>query len=116
MTLAQYAEGGLFAPRKIADVLRTSSDDVARTLGLGRDALQRKDRVGSDKTQQRLREMVELLNKVEPRFGSALIAYAWYRSEPLAGFSGQSAMQLVRDGRAQEVLDYIDAVDAGVHA
>jgi hypothetical protein len=116
VVLAQYAEGGLFAPRKIADVLRTSSDDVARTLGLGRDALQRKDRVGSDKTQRRLREMVELLNKVEPRFGSALIAYAWYRSEPLAGFSGQSAMQLVRDGRAQEVLDYIDAVDAGVHA
>ncbi len=116
MALAQYAEGGLFAPRKIADVLHTSSDDVARTLGLGRDALQRKDRVKSDKTQRRLREMVELLNKVEPRFGSALIAYAWYRSEPLAGFSGQSAMQLVRDGRAQEVLDYIDAVDAGVHA
>ena len=116
MALAQYAEGGLFAPRKIADVLRTSSDDVARTLGLGRDALQRKDRVKSDKTQRRLREMIELLNKVEPRFGSALIAYAWYRSEPLAGFSGQSAMQLVRDGRAQEVLDYIDAVDAGVHA
>ena len=97
-------------------MLRTSSDDVARTLGLGRDALQRKDRVGSDKTQRRLREMIELLNKVEPRFGSALIAYAWYRSEPLAGFSGQSAMQLVKDGRAQEVLDYIDAVDAGVHA
>ena len=116
MALAQYAEGGLFAPRKIADVLRTSSDDVARTLGLGRDALQRKDRVGSDKTQRRLREMIDLLNKVEPRFGSALIAYAWYRSEPLAGFSGQSAMQLVRDGRAHEVLDYIDAVDAGVHA
>ena len=116
MALAQYAEGGLFAPRKIAEILRTSSDDVARTLGLGRDALQRKDRVKSDKTQRRLREMIELLNKVEPRFGSALIAYAWYRSEPLAGFSGQSAMQLVRDGRAQEVLDYIDAVDAGVHA
>ena len=116
MALAQYAEGGLFAPRKIADVLRTSSDDVARTLGLGRDALQRKDRVGSDKTQRRLREMIELLNKVEPRFGAALIAYAGYRAEPLAGLSGQSAMQLVRDGRAQEVLDYIDAVDAGVHA
>ena len=52
MALAQYAECGLFAPRKIADVLHTSSDDVARTLGLGRDALQRKDRVKSDKTQR----------------------------------------------------------------
>ena len=60
--------------------------------------------------------MVEVLNKVEPRFGSALMAYAWYRSEPLAGFDGRTAMQLVQQGQAQQVLDYIDAVDAGVYA
>ena len=116
MGLAQFSDNGLFAPRKIADILRTTSAEVARSAGLGRDAVQRKDRVGSDRTQRRLREMVEILNKVEPRFGSALMAYAWYRSEPLPGFSGQTAMQLVRDGRAEDVLDYIDAVDAGVHA
>ena len=116
MSLAQYADGGLFAPRKIAEVLRTTSEDIARAAGLGRDAVQRKDRMRSDRTQRRLREMIEVLNKVEPRFGSALMAYAWYRSEPLPGFSGLTAMQLVRDGRADEVLDYIDAVDAGVHA
>ncbi|MBN9029662.1 MAG: hypothetical protein BGO05_21700 [Rhizobiales bacterium 63-7] len=116
MSLAQYADGGLFAPRKIAEVLRTTSEDIARAAGLGRDAVQRKDRMRSDRTQRRLREMIEVLNKVEPRFGSALMAYAWYRSEPLAGFSGQTAMQLVRGGHADDVLDYIDAVDAGVHA
>ena len=116
MALAKYAADGIFMPRVIAETLRTSSKDVARTVGLGRDALQRKDRIGSDRTQRRLRAMVEVLNKVEPRFGSALLAYAWYRSEPLAGFSGQTAMQLVRDGRADDVLDYLDAVDAGVHA
>ena len=116
MGLAQYAEQGLFAPGKIASALRTTSEEVARTAGLGRDAVQRKDRVRSDKTQRRLREMVEVINKVEQRFGSALLAYAWYRSEPLAGFSGQTAMHLIRQGRADEVLDYIDAVDAGVHA
>ncbi|MBD8556093.1 DUF2384 domain-containing protein [Rhizobium sp. CFBP 8762] len=116
MGLAQYADGGLFAPRKIAEAFRTTSDEIARTVGLGIDAIQRKDRVRSDKTQKRLREMVEIVNKVEPRFGSNLMAYAWYRSEPLPGFSGQTAMQLVRDGRADDVLDYIDAVDAGVYA
>ena len=116
MGLAQYADDGVFAPRKIADALRTTSEEVARTAGLGKDAVQRKDRIRSDRTQQRLRQMVEIINKVEPRFGSALIAYAWYRSEPLSGFSGQTAMQLVRNGRVDEVLDYIDAVDAGVHA
>ncbi|WNJ90537.1 antitoxin Xre/MbcA/ParS toxin-binding domain-containing protein [Bosea sp. 685] len=116
MGLAQYADDGIFAPRKIADVFRTTSEEVARTAGLGKDAVQRRDRVQSDRTQSRLREMIEVINKVEPRFGSALIAYAWYRSEPLSGFSGQTAMQLVRAGRAEDVLDYVDAVDAGVHA
>jgi hypothetical protein len=116
MGLAQYADGGVFAPRRIAEAFRTTSEEIARTAGLGKDAIQRKDRVGSDKTQRRLREMIEVINKVEPRFGSALMAYAWYRSEPLPGFSGQTAMQLVRGGRADDVLEYIDAVDAGVHA
>jgi hypothetical protein len=116
MGLAQYADDGLFAPKKIADAFRTTSEEIARTAGLGKDAVQRRDRVRSDKTQRRLREMVEIVNKVEPRFGSALMAYAWYRSEPLPGFSGQTAMQLVRAGRADEVLEFVDAVDAGVYA
>ena len=116
MGVAQYADDGVFAPRRIAEALRTTSEEIARTAGLGKDAIQRKDRVGSDKTQRRLREMIEVINKVEPRFGSALMAYAWYRSEPLPGFSGLTAMQLVRSGRADDVLEYVDAVDAGVYA
>ncbi len=116
MRIETFAEGGQFAPGRIAEVLRTTRDEVARTIGLGRDAVMRPDRVSSAKTQKRLREMVEILNRVEPRFGSPLIAYAWYRSEPLAGFSGLTAMQLVRDGYAADVMDFIDAVEAGVHA
>jgi antitoxin Xre/MbcA/ParS-like protein len=116
MALSQYSDNGFFAPGKIAAAFRTTSEEVARTAGLGKDAVQRKDRVRSNKTQRRLREMIEIVNKVEPRLGSALMAYAWYRSEALPGFSGQTAMQLVRSGRADEVLDYIDAVDAGIHA
>ena len=116
MQIETFGEDGVFAPSRIAKELRTTKEEVARTVGLGRDALIRADRVQSPKTQKRLREMVEILNRVEPRFGSALIAYAWYRSEPLAGFGGLTAMQLVRDGQAAEVMDYVDAVDAGLHA
>jgi len=116
MGLLEYADHGLFAPTKIAAAFRTTSEEVARSAGLGRDAVQRKERVRSDKTQRRLRKMVEVITKTTPRFGSALFAYAWYRSEPLPGFSGRTAMQLVQEGRAGEVLEYIDAVDAGVQA
>ncbi|PWL33216.1 MbcA/ParS/Xre antitoxin family protein [Marivita sp. XM-24bin2] len=116
MLIAHFAEDGQFEPRKIAAVLRTSAEEIALTVGLSKDALQRRSRIRSDKTQRRLRELVEVLNKVEPRFGSELMAYAWYRSQPLPGFDGRTAMQLVQEGKAQQVLEYIDAGDAGVFA
>lgn len=116
MEIAEFARNGLFSPKEIASILHTTTEEVARTAGLGKDAVQRKDRVKSDKTQRRLREMVEIINKVTPRFGSELMAYAWLRSTPLSGFSGWTAMQLIRAGKADQVLEYVDAVDAGVHA
>lgn len=116
MPLADYADQGLFAPAKIAAAWRTTSAEVATSAGLGRDAVQRRERVTSDRVQSRLRQMVEIVGKVEPRFGSPLMAYAWYRSEPLPGLGGRTAMQMVREGQADAVLDLIDAVDAGVHA
>ena len=75
MSLTRYAENGIFTPARIAGALRTTRDEVAETAGLGRDAILRKERIASQKTQKRLREMVEILNKIEPRFGSELIAY-----------------------------------------
>ena len=116
MHIANFSESGQFEPEKIAIALRTSAEEIAMTVGLGKDALQRRARINSDKTQRRLRELVEVINKVEPRFGSELMAYAWYRSEPLPGFDGQTAMQLVQQEQAQQVLEYLDAVDAGVFA
>jgi len=116
MHIANFAESGRFEPRKIAAALRTSAEEIAMTVGLGKDALRRRTRIDSDKTQRRLRELIEVLNKIEPRFGSELMAYAWYRSEPLSGFDGRTAMQLVQEGKAQQVLEYIDAGDAGVFA
>ena len=116
MQLAHLAEGGRFAPGRIAEALSTTREDIARSAGLGRDAVSRRGRLESPRVQSRLREMVEILHRAEPRFGSALAAYAWYRSEPLAGFDGATAMALVGEGRAHEVMAYLDAVDAGVHA
>ena len=116
MALADYADHGLFAPAKIAAAWRTTGAEVAASAGLGRDAVQRRERVSSDRVQSRLRQMVEIVHKVEPRFGSPLMAYAWYRSEPLPGLGGRTAMTMVHEGRADDVLALIDAVDAGVHA
>ena len=43
MNINRYTDHGLFSPAKIAEVLMTTRDEIARTIGLGRDAVQRKD-------------------------------------------------------------------------
>ena len=112
--ISNIAKNSQLEPRQIAAILRTSIEEIAMTLGLSKDALQCRTPAQSNKTQRCLRELVEVLTKVEPRFGSDVVAYAWYRSEPLPGFDGRTAMQLVQDGKAQHVFEYIDAVDAGL--
>ena len=107
------AEDGQRDLRKLIAQLGTTGDELVRTLGLDKDATRRME---SDDILRRSVSMIEVLSKVEPRFGSVIMAYAWYRSEALSGFSGQTAMELVRCDRVQDVLTYIDAVDAGVHA
>jgi hypothetical protein len=58
----------------------------------------------------------EILELVEPRFGSAEVAREWYDQAPLPGFGDKTAAQLVHDGRGEDVVNFIKAVDAGIHA
>lgn len=67
-------------------------------------------------TQEEEAQLTEILDRLEPRFGSRELAYAWYSAEPISGFDGRTAMQLVQEGRAALVHRHIDAVDAGIHS
>ena len=58
----------------------------------------------------------KILNVVEPRFARSQLALEWFNTEYLPGFSGATARDFVEAGRNQEVLDYIAAIDAGIHA
>ena len=77
------------------------------------DALSRASRIRTQETQVRLRQMLEILNRVEAETGSPLVAYAWFRAEPLPGFGGATAGVLLREGRAEHVHAHLDRVAAG---
>ena len=90
--------------------------EIARTLGLGKDAFTRKSRIRARKSQVRLRQMLEIMGRVEAETGSPLAAYAWFRSAPLPGFGGATPDMLVRQGNAEQVHTYLDRVAAGGYA
>ncbi|WP_219821616.1 hypothetical protein [Sneathiella aquimaris] len=96
--------------------MRTDAKEIAWTIGLDEGALKRRSSPHAPDTQRRLRDLVDALLILTPRFGSPLMAYAWYRSVPLAGFAGWTAVQLVQAGRVEEFYLYLESVDAGVFA
>ena len=116
MQFREFVEDQVFSPTLIANALRTTKAEIAGTLGLGKDAFSRATRIRARKTQSRLREMLEILNRVEAETGSPIGAYAWFRAEPLPGFGGMTPDRLVRDGRADHVHAYLDRVTAGGYA
>lgn len=93
-----------------------TSTALALSLGLGRDALARKDRAGTRKTQQRLREMLEIIALVREWAGGDLAALSWYRAAPIPAFGGRTAESLVKDGNAHLVRDYVDHLALGGYA
>ena len=116
MRFQEFVEDQVFSPALIAGALRTTKSEIAGTLGLGKDAFTRASRVRARKTQVRLRQMLEILSRVEAATGSPLAAYAWFRAEPLPGFGGATPDSLVREGNADRVHAYLDRIMAGGYA
>lgn len=116
MLIEECMEGETLSPARVADILRTSRREIAGTLGLGGDALSRTARIQAPKAQTRIREMLEILNRVETQTGSLLAAYAWFRSEPMQGFGGMVPAQLLREDKASHVHAYLDRIMAGGYA
>ena len=116
MQFQEFVEDQVYSPTLVAAALRTSKSEIASTLGLGCDALTRASRVRAPKSQTRLREMLEILDRVEGVTGAPLAAYAWFRERPLPGFGGATADLLVRQGKADYVHAYLDHVMAGGYA
>ncbi len=86
---------------------------LAATTGLSPETLYRPKRATAAKTQARLKEMLEIVDRVSDWAGGKDQAMAWYRAEPIAAFGGRTAEALVKEGRAGDVRDYLDHVALG---
>ena len=113
MQFQDFIEDEKSSPTLVANTLRTTKAEMASSLGLAKDAFSRTSRVRATKTQVRLRQMLEILNRIEAETGSLLAAYAWFRGQPLPGFGGAAPDQLLREGRADHVHAYLERIMGG---
>jgi hypothetical protein len=103
-------------PEALAEALALSKGQLAAMMGLPSDALYRQQRTQADKTQNRLRELIEILMRVEPWAGGRLQALAWYRGQSIPALGDQTAESLVKTGDADLLRSYLDGIAAGGYA
>jgi predicted transcriptional regulator len=104
---------GLILVDRVIENFGMSKTQLAETAGIASDSLFKSTRSRSSKTQSRLREMLEIVARVEDWAGGPQQAMSWYRAQPIPAFGGRTAEALVKEGRAVAVREYLDHVALG---
>lgn len=97
----------------VTEAYHMSKAQLSETTGLPFTTLSKKDRAISPKAQVRMREMLEILARVQGWAGSDAQAMAWYRSQPIPALDDRTAEALVKSGDAGAVRDYLDHMALG---
>jgi ribosome-binding protein aMBF1 (putative translation factor) len=113
---ARYISDGLVDVDSVARDVGMTKATLARMLGLSEETLQRLARMSAPKTQQRLRDMLEILTRVEPWAGGMAQAMGWYRGQSIPALGDHTVEALVRNDQAHVVRAYLDGLAAGGYA
>jgi uncharacterized protein (DUF2384 family) len=103
------------SPDLVAATLHAPLADIARLVDVHRNTLTRAP--ASPKVQTRLGEVMRILSVATDLLGGDINkAVVWFRHQPLAGFDGQTAEELVTAGHAQAVLTHLGMLREGGYA
>lgn len=104
---------GTIIVERVTKSFRMSKGELAKSVGLAPEAVYKASRVKAVKTQSRIREMLEIINRVANWAGGKDQAMAWYRAEPIPALGDRTAESLVKSGEAAIVRDYLDVIGTG---
>jgi hypothetical protein len=112
--LSDIREGDYVSPQRMSQRLHVSLTDLAKLARLHRNTLAKHP--DSPVVQKSLEPLVRILATAEEMTGDADKAIVWFRHQPIAGFGGRTALQLVEEGHAHAVLAHLEDLRDGVYA
>jgi hypothetical protein len=101
----------VLSPKRFSDVLSIDLQTLAGQAHVHRNTLSRAP--ASESVQKFMREVLRVLRAGSDLTGDVGRAIFWYRNEPLPPFNYKTAEQLVSEGRAEDVLRYVESLEAG---
>jgi Antitoxin Xre/MbcA/ParS C-terminal toxin-binding domain len=100
--------------RRVASLLGITSTELAALAGVARNTLVAKS--GARKVDTALSPIVRIIAMASEMAGDDDRAAIWFKHQPIPGWAGKTAYDLVRERKADKVLAYLEAVRSGVYA
>ena len=112
----RFGEGQspFLSARRVAELLGVTLTELAALIGVARNTLTA--RSGARKVDAALSPLVRILAMAGEMAGGSERAAIWFKHQPIPGWAGKTAHDLVREGKADKVLAYLEAVRSGVYA
>jgi hypothetical protein len=113
---ARYGDGqsAFLSARRVADQLGVTLAELARLIGVARNTLTAKS--SARKVDNALSHVVRILAMASEMAGDENRAIIWFKHQPIPGWAGKTAYDLVSEGKSDKVLAYLEAVRSGVYA
>jgi len=99
---------------RVAEQLGVNLGELAALIGVARNTLAA--RTGLRKVDAALSPVVRILAMAAEMAGDGPRAALWFKHQPIPGWAGKTAFDLVRERKADKVLAYLEAVRSGVYA
>jgi uncharacterized protein (DUF2384 family) len=108
---ARQAKSPIISPRMFCLALGMDVQTLASRAHVHRVTVNRAQ--GAEKLQTYLRDAVRVMGAAADINGNFQDAAFWFRNEPISAFNFRTPEQLVSEGRAEDLLNYVQSLHAG---
>jgi hypothetical protein len=116
ISASRFGEGRtpFLSARRVATLLGVTLTELAALIGVARNTLTA--RTAARKVDAALSPLVRILAMAGEMAGNEERAAIWFKHQPIPGWAGKTAYDLVREGKTDKVLAYLEAVRSGIYA
>ena len=100
-----------FSASSVADILGVQQRELAELAGVHRNTL--RSHPESPKLQSALRDLMRVLSAATAVQPDPQRAIFLIKNEPIPVFRHKTLLQLVREGRVQDAVDYLESISSG---
>lgn len=101
----------ILSPARVIRALHIEAQELASMAGVHRNTLRVSP--GAARLQQTMRDLVRVVSAVSELGRTPDEAVFWIHNRPIPALGHRTALDLVRDGRTQAVIDYLASIESG---